>query len=125
MRADVLSRRGPSSPAGINYLELAFAVVGGATAWILRLVANASLVEYSCLIGATWPVWLATLVFTAVAVASLLSAWRYHRFTGEPDGGDARWLGLLGLMFNAVSIVGILMETAPVLFLDICRSVQV
>jgi membrane protein implicated in regulation of membrane protease activity len=121
---DVLRRRGPTAPAGINYLELTFALFGGAAAWLLRLIVNASLVEYSCLTDATWPVWLATLLTTAVAVLALLAAWRYHRFTGGPDENGARWLALLGLMFNALAIAGILLETSPILFLDVCRSVQ-
>lgn len=121
---DVLRRRGPAAPAGINYLELTFAVFGGAAAWLLRLIINSSLVEYSCLIGATWPVWLATLVTTVVAVLSLLAAWRYHRFAGGPDEGSARWLALLGVMFNVLAIAGILLETSPILFIDVCSSVQ-
>ncbi|HSJ47028.1 MAG TPA: hypothetical protein VK923_20345 [Euzebyales bacterium] len=121
---DVLRRRGPAAPASINYLELTFAVFGGAAAWLLRLIVNASLVEYSCLIDATWPLWLATLLATAVAVLSLLAAWHYHRFAGGPDEGGARWFALLGLMFNALAIAGILLETSPVLFLDVCSSVQ-
>ncbi|MBW3603499.1 MAG: hypothetical protein KY460_01100 [Actinobacteria bacterium] len=124
MVTDALRRRGPSPPAGINYLELTFAVFGGAAAWLLRLIVNASLVEYSCLIGATWPVWLATLITTAVAVASVLAAWRYLRFEGDPDGSGARWLAVLGLMFNALAVAGILLETSPILVIDLCSSVQ-
>lgn len=120
---DALRRRGPSPPAGINYLELTFAVFGGAAMWLLRLIVNASLVEYSCLIDTTWPVWSVTLITTAVAVLATLSAWRYLKFEGDPDGDGARWLAILGLMFNALAIAGILLETSPILVLDVCRSV--
>lgn len=125
MVTDALRRRGPSPPAGVNYLELTFAVFGGAAAWLLRLIVNASLVEYSCLINATWPVWLVTLITTGIGVLALLAAWRYLRFEGDPDGGGARWLAVLGLMLNALAIAGILLETSPILVLDVCRSVQV
>lgn len=121
---EVLRRRRPAAPAGVNYLELTFAVFGGAAAWLLRLIVNSSLVEYSCLIGTTWPLWLATLATTAVAVLALLDAWRYLGFEGGPDEGSARWFALLGLMFNVLAIAGILLETSPILFLDVCRSVQ-
>ncbi|HEX6257677.1 MAG TPA: hypothetical protein VFZ70_17840 [Euzebyales bacterium] len=108
---------------GVNYLLLTFAVFGGAAAWLLRLIVNASLVEYACLIGGTWPVWLATLVTTAIAAAAAWYAWRYHRFDGAPDAEGARWLAWLGLLFNALAIAGIVLETSPILFIDVCRSV--
>jgi hypothetical protein len=108
---------------GVNYLLLTFAVFGGAAAWLLRLIVNSSLVEYACTSGGTWPVWATTLLTTAIAALSLTYAWRYHRFEGGPDRDGVRWLALLGLMFNALAIAGILLETAPVAVIDICRAV--
>ncbi len=108
---------------GVNYLALWFALMGGAAAWLLRLVVNASLVEYSCRIEATWPVWATTLIATAIAVGSLLMAWRYFRLGGDASLDTAHWLARLGLMFNALAIIGILFETLPILFIDVCRSV--
>lgn len=108
---------------GINYLLLTFAVFGGAAAWLLRLIVNSSLVEYSCLSASTWPVWVVTLVTTGIAVLALASSWRHHRAAEGPDRDSARWFALLGVMFNALAIAGILLETAPVLVIDICRAV--
>lgn len=112
----------PASATSVNYLELTFALVGGATVWLLRLIINSSLVEYSCAIGATWPLWVTTAITTVISVAALLSARRFHRM---PDAGahsreTVRWLGLLGVFMNVLAIAGILLETSPVLFLDIC-----
>ena len=110
--------------AGINYLELTFALMGGALAWVLRLIINSALVHLSCVMGTTWPLWLSTAVFTAIAVAALWFSWRYWRLPEDgPHREAARWLGFLGVLFNITSITGILLETAPVLVLDICRGV--
>lgn len=108
---------------GVNYLLLTFAVFGGAAAWLLRLIANSSLVEYACLAGGTWPIWVVTLATTGVAVLALVSSWRHHRAAEGPDRDSARWFALLGLMFNVLAIAGILLETAPILVIDICRAV--
>lgn len=116
--------RGPSPPAGVNYLELWFALMGGAAAWLLRLIVNASLVEYSCSISATWPVWATTGIATAIAAAALLVSLRYRRMSGDANRETARWLALLALMFNVLALIGIVFETLPVLFLDICMSVN-
>lgn len=110
--------------AGVNYLDLTFALMGGALAWVLRLIVNSALVHLSCVMGTTWPLWLSTALFTLVAVASLRASWRYWRLPGDgPHREAARWLGFLGILFNITSITGIVLETAPVLFLDICRGV--
>lgn len=117
-----------SRPAGArepSYLALTFALMGGAVAWLLRLVVNSALVNYSCDIGSTWPLWLTTAVSTVVGGAALVVAWRLWRL---PDDGarpadTTRWLGLLGIGFNITSIAGILLESAPIAVLDVCRSV--
>lgn len=110
-------------PAGprVNYLELTFALMGGALVWLLRLVINSSLVDYSCRIGATWPLWLTTAIATLISVAALVASRKYHRMAG--DGATARWLGLLAIMFNVLAIAGILLETAPAAVLDVCQEV--
>lgn len=114
----------PTATAGVNYLELSFALMGGATVWLIRLVVNSALVVYSCGIGATWPLWLTSGVTTLIAAAALWSAWRFWR--GPAEGGDrtssAPWLGLLGVMFNVTAIAGIVLETLPVAVLDVCSS---
>jgi hypothetical protein len=121
-RTDV---RTQSDETGVNYLELTFALMGGALVWLLRLVANSSLVEYSCRIGATWPLWLTTAVSTVIAVVALAASRRYHRMADDPTGDHetARWLGLLAIMMNILAIAGILLESAPIAVLDICRQV--
>ncbi len=120
---DARPGRGPAPPAGVNYLELAFGLMGGPAVWLLRLIVNSSLVEYSCRISATWPIWVTTLVATVISVIALVVAWRYDRMTGDGMAEAAHWLGRLGLMFNVLAIIGIVFETLPALFLDVCRSV--
>lgn len=119
MTSDATTRAGATS---VNYLELTFALMGGAAVWLLRLVVNSSLVEYSCAIDATWPLWATTAVTTLIAVASLVSARRFHRTAddGARSRDGVRWLGLLGVIMNILAIAGILLETSPVLFLDVC-----
>jgi hypothetical protein len=110
-------------PAGprINYLELTFALMGGPFVWLLRLVVNSSLVDYSCRIGATWPLWLTTAIATMISVAALAASFKYYRMPG--DATTARWLGLLAIMFNVLAIIGIVLETAPAAVLDVCQEV--
>ena len=116
---------GTTTAVDVNYLNLTFALMGGALVWLLRLVANSSLVAYSCMIGATWPLWLTTAVATLIAVAALVASWRYYRMADDPprQAETARWFGLLAIMFNVLAMAGILLETVPVAVIDVCRQV--
>lgn len=105
----------------VRYGVLTFALMGGATVWLLRLVINSSLVAYSCRIGSTWPLWLSTALFTAVGLFALWVSWRLYRDRGEHDA--VAWLGLLGVLFNVTSVAGIVLESVPIAVLDICRAV--
>jgi hypothetical protein len=107
-----------NSDTSVNYLELSFALMGGALVWLLRLIINSSLVDYSCRIGATWPLWLTAAVAALIGLAALAASWKYFRM----DGATAHWLGLLAIMFNALAIAGILLETAPAAVLDVCQG---
>lgn len=109
---------------GVNYLLLTVAMWAGAFVWLLRLVVNSSLVVLSCRMGTTWPLWAVTAGCTAVAVASGWLSWRFYRAAGTAGDVDAaRWMGLLGVMFNALAVAGIVLESAPIAFLDICQAV--
>jgi hypothetical protein len=112
---------------GVNYLELTFGLFGGAAAWLFRLIINASLVPYSCAIGSKWPLVLVGVVTGAIAAASLFVAYRYYRRRPKGDDvthiGTAGWLGLLGIMFNVLALSGIVLESVPIAFLDVCLSV--
>jgi hypothetical protein len=117
----------PDRLTGVNYLELTFALMGGATAWLARLIVNSALVSYACEINSSWPLWVTTAVTALVTVAALASSLRFWRRKGEGDNvshiGTAGWLGLLGIGFNVVSLAGIVLESVPILFLDLCSSV--
>jgi hypothetical protein len=110
---------------GVNYLELTFALMGGAVAWLTRLIVASALVPYACRINATWPLWMTTAVTAAVTVAALGSSLRFWRQKDEGDNvshiGTAGWLGLLGIIFNVTSLSAILLESVPIAFLDVCR----
>lgn len=114
----------PSTSArGVNYLVLTFALMGGAAVWLLRLVVNSALVNHSCAIGSTWPLWATTGVTTLVAVWALLLSWRlFHTPEDIRAAETARWLGFTAVIFNVTAIVGIVFETVPVAVLDVCRS---
>lgn len=111
---------------GVNYLELTFAVMGGAVAWLSRLVLSSALVTYSCEVRATWPLWTTTAVTGLVAATALASSLRFRRRGDSGDAashiGTAGWLGLLGIFFNVTALVGIVFESVPIAFLDICRA---
>lgn len=111
---------------GVNYLELTFAVMGGAVAWLARLILSSTLVTRSCQIDATWPLWATTAVTGLVALAALASSARFWRRAAEGDDtshvGTAGWLGFLGILFNAASLTGIVFESVPIVFLDVCSS---
>jgi hypothetical protein len=117
----------PDQLTGVNYLELTFALMGGVVAWLARLIINSALVSYACQINASWPLWATTAATALVAVAALASSLRFWRRKDEGDNvshvGTAGWLGLLGIGFNVVALAGIVLESVPILFLDLCRSV--
>lgn len=105
----------------VRYGLLTFALMGGAAAWLLRLVVNSSLVAYSCDIGSTWPLWVSTGLFTIAGLASLWASWRLYRGQGGQDA--VTWLGLLGVLFNMTSVAGIVLESVPIAVVDLCRAV--
>jgi hypothetical protein len=111
----------------VNYLELTFALAGGIVAWLLRLIANVALVPYSCQLGSSWPLWVSTGVAALVTVAALMSSVRFWRRKDEGDDashvGTAGWLGLLAVVFNIMSLSGIIFESVPILFIDVCLTV--
>ncbi|CAN5259061.1 hypothetical protein BH20ACT9_BH20ACT9_20770 [soil metagenome] len=116
----------PDRLSGVNYLELTFAVMGGAVAWLSRLILSSALVTYACQIRATWPLWTTTAATGLVAAAALASSLRFWRRKDSGDDtshiGTAGWLGLLGTFFNVTALVGIVFESVPIAFIDICRA---
>lgn len=114
----------PDEASGVNYLELTFALMAGPLAWLVRLVANSSLMVLSCRLGSSWPLWSVTTACTAVSAVALWSSRRFQRNPGGTGDLDAaRWLGLLGVMFNVLALAGILLESAPIAILDVCLRV--
>ena len=123
-KTDSIAER-PDRLTDVNYLELTFALSGGIVAWLLRLILNSALVPYACRLGSPWPLWVTTAVAALVTVAALASSLRFRRRARQGDDashvGTAGWLGLLGIGFNVVSMSGIVLESVPILFLDLCR----
>jgi hypothetical protein len=112
------------STSRTRFVILGFALMGGATAWLVRLVANSALVNYSCHIGATWPLWTTTVVTSLVAAGALVVSWRRYRGAGsfdDPSGSEA-WLAFTGVIFNVTAIVGIVFESVPIAVIDVCRA---
>jgi hypothetical protein len=110
---------------GVNYLELTFALMGGVVAWLIRLIVSSALVPYTCRIDSTWPLWTTTVLTALVTVTALASSLRFWRRGSQSDDasliGTAGWLGFLGIIFNAMSLSSIILESVPILFLDPCR----
>ncbi|MGH8896363.1 MAG: hypothetical protein ACRDZ4_04900 [Egibacteraceae bacterium] len=109
-------------------LTTTFALVGGLISWILRLIIGSWVVSFSCTGG-----WLGTLagyavsvVFLAITLLALLASirlygpgqrWQWEE--GELPG--AVFVGIVGILLNAISLVAILAESASIPFIDPCQ----
>jgi hypothetical protein len=116
----------PGRLTSVNYLELTFALMGGVVAWLIRLIASSALVSYACRINSAWPLWTTTVLTALVTLAALAFSLRFWRRGSQDDDtsliGTAGWLGFLGIIFNAMSLSSIILESVPILFLDLCRA---
>lgn len=111
--------------AGATPARLAVALVAGPAAWFARLSLSSALVPLACDEGATWLLHVVALLTAAVAVAGIaaVAVWR-KRARAEPveddRSGILTFLLVGGLLVNGISLMLILMESAPIFFIDPC-----
>lgn len=100
------------------------AVAGGPVIWAIHLSASAALVHTACAHDMAWVINLVTGVSALIAASCIASAWYIRRSLVSAVGaynGRTRGLMFLGLLFGTVSLMLILLEGAPVWFLNACK----
>lgn len=97
---------------------LLYALVAGVVFWSIHVTGMAAITPYVCTSGETF--WYHVLsVGTAIPTAlAFLPGWRLWRT--ELGTGGLPFLGGLGLLVTAISLLAILAEWVPVFFLDAC-----
>lgn len=126
-RERVPVRSGTTAAPPASAWTWTFALLGGLGAWFARLLANSGLMGFACEAGALGVATLygVTLGGVAVTVAALVTALRIRRAVAGADGDEPEALGFLavvGVMMNLVALAGVVLETAAIPFVDVCRS---
>lgn len=124
MSMKAISRLSPAiRPGG---LMLWFAVLAGIVAWLVHLVALASLAQWTCNDdGKRWVLDALTLATAAVTVFAMwlclgiLRGAQDDEAAGTP-GGRTRWLAVFGLMMGAINLALILLEGSFAWFISPC-----
>lgn len=118
----------PHAPPVVGAWTLSFAVLGGLSAWIARLIAGASLVGYACESGALGLLVLYGLSVAAISQA-LVSLWLSQRIRRQAEHfpADTAWQSAgfaagVGALLNAISLALILAESSLIPFLGPCAS---
>jgi len=126
----VRSLRAPVSPdADISGYTVTFALLGGLSAWILRLIVGSWLVSYACRSGLAGTIALYTVgaVCLAIAAAALVLSMRLFGSRGrgedweEGELAGVTYIGILGIMLNAISLIAILSELVSIPFINPCE----
>jgi len=100
------------------------AVCTGIAMWTVHLVAGAALAPNACNDNAAYDaINVLTVVTALVTVGAMVVCWRMmrHRDTSElAGGGHIRFLGVLGLLANAINLMLILFEGSFVVVIHSC-----
>ncbi len=102
----------------------------GPVAWAAHQNISYMLTHWTCGSGAKWPIYLATVVALAVVVAGGVLSWRarqvavagQRREANEKAASRGRFLATVAILISAISAAGIVVETIPVPFLDLCAG---
>jgi hypothetical protein len=97
---------------------IAFGALGGAVSWSIHLIVIYALVPIACLMSSGLLIHLMTLLFGAVAGATIYVSWIEMR-RGRV-GGDVRWIGAAGVVLNAMFLLAIILEGIAVFVVDPC-----
>lgn len=117
--------RGPAA------LVLVASWVLGPVAWALHENVSYFLVPHVCASGATWPLYLTSMLAVALAALGGAIARRSWTLSAERDDADAaawrqrvRFMALVGLLFSGLSAFGILVASIPSFILAPCLDAQ-
>ncbi|MFA9477386.1 hypothetical protein ACERK3_03655 [Phycisphaerales bacterium AB-hyl4] len=111
-------------------LLTAFAILGGALAWLSHLLLAYLIAEFGCLTalrhpmlfqltGVAWGILLVSGLTFAVAVASIFAAHRLHRVltdTGHAPQANLRFLARFGRISNLLFAFVIVFQSVPIFF---------
>jgi hypothetical protein len=106
----------PSANQGAQGILPWFAVSAGVAMWAVHITGEASLVRLAQLHpGVVWAMHGLTAFTALVTIIALLLSIRYARWDDAHEGdgtpaGRTRFLGLLGVIFNVVNLMLILLE---------------
>lgn len=112
-----------------NGFRLWFGTLGAAAAWFVHLVVVYVLVPVTCAIGGPVLMYGASILLAGVAVAAGLVAWQSWRqmseeargnLIGEMEGSRRGFMLYAGLLASGVFLLGILLATIPMFFLNPC-----
>jgi hypothetical protein len=104
---------------------LMFALTGGLVIWFVHLFATAALVPVACDHDLGWLLNLLTVVTAVAAAASIAAAsWLVRCCVSSvaAHNGRTAMLSALGVLINVLSLMLIVLEGFPVLFIDPCRA---
>jgi hypothetical protein len=100
------------------------AVCTGIAMWTVHLVAGAALAPNVCSDNAAYDaINVLTVVTALVTVGAMIVCWqmmRRHDTTALAGGGHVRFLGVLGLLVNAINLLLILLEGGFVVAIHPC-----
>lgn len=103
-----------------------WAAMAGIPAWLVHLVAEASLAREACVRPATiWAMHAITAACAAVVLIALAGAWSFARLPAADDDGTdrparLRFLGRLGLLVGALNLLLIIGEGSYVALVHRC-----
>ncbi len=110
-----------------------FAVFGSAAAWFVHLVGLYVLVPWTCARGGRPLMLGASALLAGVTLVAGLTSWSlWHaieqqereRVLQTMEGQRTSFLALAGLLASAVFLLGIILATIPVLFVDPCAPTR-
>lgn len=112
------------STGAVNNVSLAFALVGGASAWFLHLAGMQALHPLECARGSVSIMVALTVGTAAITIASAVVGFR-RRSIDAPDATvreRARFTASTSVVLNLFFLYAIVAETLPLLFDDPCRG---
>ena len=118
-----------TGPTLRRIVRLWYPVLGPIGSWAVHLVAESSLVQYSCNVGGIeWVMHLITAVTLLATLVAMWLSWLLVRDSRtEPEDADTtrgrfHFFGLLGLLVGAANVFLILIEGVYIGFVPHCRG---
>ncbi len=120
----------PAPPTGL--VPLWFTLLGGHAAWTLHLLLSYFLVSLACLPGPDFQLFgrggyllliaLLTVATTGLALGATIIGWHAWRRNGADNWPG--FLAFVGMLLSGLFLATIIMQTAPLFFLDLCPATR-